>query len=423
MILSEKMRRQSGGDLVQTLYTDSAYDDTMKSSLRIGKVFGIPIYLHLTFLIILPLFVWVFSEGRDEFLGIVLGFGGLDATTGVKYAFGTAAAVVFFVTIVAHELAHSYMAMRYGVKIRSITLMLFGGVASMEEIPRKPGEELKMAFAGPMMSILIGVASFVAMLMVEQLDRSLMSVEGTIILLRIQAFYNILLAGFNLIPAFPMDGGRVLRSFLSSRMSYVDATKKAASVAKVMAAMMGVVGILYGMIFLIFIAFFVYVGAKEEEQATVISESLEGMTVAQLMTSPVQTIHPDTPVQQLLDTMLVTRRMGFPVVRDGSLVGVVTLSDTNRVAKEDTRLTTVKDIMSTEVVTVPMDMPAAKALKIISGRNIGRLPVVDARGALVGIVTRKDFLRMVEIVEARRRGTTWGQPGWDQQGPPPPPTY
>ena len=402
---------------------DSAYDDTMKSSLRIGKVFGIPIYLHLTFLIILPLFVWVFSEGRDEFLGIVLGFGGLDATTGVKYAFGTVAAIVFFVTIVAHELAHSYMAMRYGVKIRSITLMLFGGVASMEEIPRKPGEELKMAFAGPMMSILIGVASFAAMLMVEQLDQSIVSVEGTVILLRIQAFYNILLAGFNLIPAFPMDGGRVLRSFLSSRMSYVDATKKAASVAKVMAAMMGVVGILYGMIFLIFIAFFVYIGAKEEEQATVISESLEGMTVAQLMTSPVQTIHPDTSVQQLLDTMLVTRRMGFPVVRDGTLVGMVTLSDTSRVAKEDTRLATVKDIMSTEVVTVPADMPAAKALKIISGRNIGRLPVVDASGALVGIVTRKDFLRMVEIVEARRRGTTWGQPGWDQQGPPPPPTY
>ncbi len=394
----------------------------MSNSIKIGRVFGIPIYLHLTFLIILPLFVWVFSDGSARLLGITLGFGGLDTSVAVKYAFGTVAAVVFFATIVAHELAHSYMAIRYGVKIRSITLMLFGGVASMEEIPRQPGQELKMAAAGPMTSFAIGVSSYVAMVSVDFLDLGTVAAEGIEILLGIIAFYNVLLGVFNLVPAFPMDGGRVLRSFLATRMSHIDATKKAASIAKVLAAVMGVVGILSFNIFLIFIAFFVYMGAKEEEQATLITESLEGLTVRQLMTSPVQVVHPNMSVQQLLDIMLTTRRMGLPVV-DQDLVGIVTLSDTNKVPKENARMAMVRDIMSLDVTTVGPDAPAAEAIKLMSKKSIGRLPVVDEGGTIVGMVTRKDFLRMVEIIEARRRGTAWGQPNWrdQQQRPPPPP--
>jgi CBS domain-containing protein len=129
-------------------------------------------------------------------------------------------------------------------------------------------------------------------------------------------------------------------------------------------------------------------------------------------------------VQQLLDMMLVTRRMGYPVV-DNGLVGMVTLSDTNKVPKQEVHLRAVRDIMSTDVVTVPPELPASEALKIMAKRNISRLPVMDSSGSLIGIVTKKDFLRMVEIVEARKRGTAWGQPGWDQQQqwrPPPPQT-
>lgn len=396
----------------------------MNSSIKIGRVFGIPIFLHLTFLIILPLFVWVFSEGNAKLLGITIGFGDLDVVVEVRYIFGTIAAIIFFATILAHELAHSYVAIRYGVKIRHITLMLFGGVASMEEIPRQPGQELKMAFAGPMTSLVIGMVAYLMMVVVDGLGSQAVEVEGVSILLGIIAFYNVLLAGFNLLPAFPMDGGRVLRSFLSSRMSHVEATKKAASVAKVLAAIMAFFGILSFNVFLIFIAFFVYVGAKEEEQATIISESLEGMTVGQLMTTGVQVVRPDMSVQQLLDMMLVTRRMGYPVV-DNGLVGMVTLSDTNKVPKQEVHLRAVRDIMSTDVVTVPPELPASEALKIMAKRNISRLPVMDSSGSLIGIVTKKDFLRMVEIVEARKRGTAWGQPGWDQQQqwrPPPPQT-
>lgn len=404
--------------------TVNAYIMAMSSSIKIGRIFGIPIYLHLTFLIILPLFVWVFSSESLRLFGITLGFAGLETSVAVEYAFGTVAAVIFFVTILAHELAHSYVAIRYGVSIRSITLMLFGGVASMEEMPKKPRQELKMALAGPMTSLAIGIVSYVAMVAVGALDIGTVSAEGLEILLGIIAFYNVLLAGFNLIPAFPMDGGRVLRSFLATRMSNIDATRRATAVAKVLAAGMGIVGIVMFNIFLIFIAFFVYMGAKEEEQSTVITESLEGFTVGQLMNDKVQVVHPNMSVEQLMDTMMTTRMMGFPVV-DQSLVGIVTLTDTNKVPKERMRMAMVRDIMSTNVVTVRPDLPAAEAIKLISNRNIGRLPVVDERGILVGIVTRKDFLRMVEIMEARRRGTTWGPPEWhlrQQRTQPPPPS-
>lgn len=397
----------------------------MSSSIKIGRIMGIPIYIHLTFLIILPLFVWVFSSESLTLLGITLGFAGLDTTVAVEYTFGTIAAVIFFITILAHELAHSYVAIRYGVAIRSITLMLFGGVAAMEEMPRKPGQELKMALAGPMTSLAIGIGSYGAMLVVGALDITTVAAQGTEILLGIIAFYNVLLAGFNLIPAFPMDGGRVLRSFLATRMSNIDATRKAAAVAKVLAAAMAVIGIIMPNLFLIFIAFFVYLGAKEEEQSTVITESLEGFTVGQLMNDKVQVVHPNMSVEQLMDTMMTTKMMGFPVV-DHNMVGIVTLSDTNKIPKQKAGFAMVRDIMSRDVVTVRPDLPASDAIKLISRRNVGRLPVVDSNGVLVGIVTRKDLLRMVELMEARRRGIGWGPPEWhlrrERQQPPPPQT-
>ncbi len=390
----------------------------MATSFRIGTVFGIPIQLHFTFLIVLPLFAWVFAEGTGSMFGFDLGFGDLDAGWEVRYAFGIVGAVVFFAAILAHELAHSYTAIRYGVRIKSITLMLFGGVASLEEIPRKPGQELTMAFAGPLTSLVIGLVSYGGMALVDLSRSGSALVEGTVVLLGLMAFYNILLAGFNLLPAFPMDGGRMLRSYLATRMSHLEATRKAAAAGRYIAIAMGVVGV-FTNFFLILIAFFVYFGAKEEERATVISDSLEGLTVRQLMTDAVQVVHPDTTVHQLLDLMFATHHMGFPVV-DYGVVGVVTLTDAQKVPKESVHLMKVRDIMTRDVVSVAPETDAAQALKTMADRKVGRLLVLD-RGRLVGIVTRKDFLRAVDIMLERRRGVAWQRypPG---QAPPPPPS-
>jgi len=390
----------------------------MAASIKIGRILGIPIHLHITFLIILPLFAWVFSENTTRLLGFELGFGGLDAGWETKYAFGTAAAIIFFATILAHELAHSWTAIRYGVRIKSITLMLFGGVASLEDMPKKPGQELTMAFAGPFTSLSIGLGSYAGMTLLNMLSYDSVVFEGTIVLLGLMAFYNILLAGFNLLPAFPMDGGRMLRSYMATKMSHLEATRKAAKAGRYIAIAMGVIGIFTFQIFLILIAFFVYVGAREEEQATVIMDSLEGLRVRQLMTDVVQVVHPDTTIQQLLDLMLATHHMGFPVV-DYGVVGIVTLTDAQKVPKETVPHRMVRDIMTRDVVSVHHDTDASQALKIMTGKNIGRLLVMDG-DRLVGIVTKKDFLRAVDIMLARRQGSAWQYvpPG---QAPPPPP--
>jgi len=388
---------------------------SVSAAIKIGRIFGIPIYLHITFLLILPLFVYVFSSppGETEIFGIPLTFKNLDANLLIKYSFGTMAAILFFVTILGHELAHSYLAQKYGVRIKSITLMIFGGVASMEAVPRQPGQEWRMAFAGPATSLAMGAASFAAMLGMDTLNSGSAMISGIVILLGILGFYNILLAGFNLIPAFPMDGGRLLRAFFASRMPYLEATKRAAKIGRYFAIGMGVVGI-FTNFWLILIALFVYIGATEEEQATTISETLHGMTVRQLMTDAVQVIHPDTSVVQLQDLILMTKHKGFPVV-DKGLVGIVTQVDTNKVPREQLQFARVSDIMTRDVVTVPPEMDAARALTVLTEKRIGRLPVVDG-DRLVGIVTKTDFLRAVEVMTARREMALWVQ-----QYPPRPP--
>lgn len=373
----------------------------MAASIGIGRIFGIPIKLHITFLIILPLFVYIFANPATQttFFGLPMSFKELAASSLVKYAMGTIAAVLFFAGILAHEIAHSYLALRYGVKIKSITLMIFGGVSAMEEMPRQPGQEWRMAFAGPFTSLVIGAASWALMLLFKLTGTASVTIDALVILLGIMAFYNLLLAGFNLIPAFPMDGGRLLRSFYARRMSYMEATIRAARIGRYFAIAMGIFGLFYNF-FLIIVALFIYIGATEEEQATTVTESLQGMTVRQLMSSPVQVVPPDMTVQQLHDMMLATRFMGFPVV-DNGLVGIVTLTDTQKHPREQLPFIKVRDIMTRVVVTVPPDMDASKALNLMNQRRISRLIVMD--GALItGIVTQRDFLRAINIAVVRK---------------------
>jgi len=395
----------------------------MNSSIKIGRILGIPIYLHLTFLIILALFVYIFTISSDSLFGITVGFGDLDAGWETRLAFGAATSVIFFATVLAHELSHSYAAIRYGVRIRSITLMLFGGMASMEEIPRGPGQELKMSFAGPLSSLIIGLGSYGGMLALELANSESVFLEGMAILFGIIGFYNVLLAGFNLLPAFPMDGGRMLRSYLATRMPYIQATRMAARVGRYAAIAMGVFGLfVVPSPFLILIAIFVYLAASEEEKSTAITESLRGVRVRDVMMKDAQTIHPNTSIRQFLNLMLSTKQMGFPVV-DGTLVGIVTLSDAQRVPDETKSFAIVRDVMSRDVVTAHPDADAATALRTMVERNIKVLVVID-QGAVIGVVTSKDLLRAAEIMETIREGSIMNQNPPDQgsQVPPIPPT-
>ncbi len=380
---------------------------------------GIPMKLHLTFIIILAFIVFLFYQNSSEILGITLGFGGLDTDWGTRVAFSAVAAVIFFITVIIHELAHSYVAMRYGVKIRSITLMIFGGIATMEEIPKKPRQELMMAAAGPLSSFAMGFVFYGSMQLLALIESNSIVLEGTLILLGLIAFYNVFLAAFNLLPAFPMDGGRVLRSALATRMSHLQATKKAAAVGRFCAIAMGVFAIWLGFdIILIAIAIFIYFAGRDEEQATIINDSLEGMNVMGLMSTDVKVVHPDTSVQQLIDLMYYTRHKGFPVV-DRGLVGMVTLADTKKISMQTFPFARVRDVMISPAITVTPSTIAVDALKLMSEKKVDRLAVVNESGSLVGVITREDFLRVVDIAAARKQRANWGSP--PGQVPPPPP--
>ncbi|MDI6917268.1 MAG: M50 family metallopeptidase [Thermoplasmatales archaeon] len=366
----------------------------MKTSISIGRIMGIPIKLHITFLLILPVFAYFFAFSTVNIMVFTLGFGDAASLT-VKCVFGALAAVLFFVCVLFHELGHSYVALRHGTKIKSITLLIFGGIASMEEIPKEPGTECSIALAGPLVSLLIGVLSLMLFFFLYQTTSMLLYVKT---LFGILAFYNIFLAGFNFLPAFPMDGGRVLRAFLATKTGYIDATEKAAGVGKIFAIFMGILGFLLlpGGIWFVLIAFIIYIGASEEEKSTVVAVTLEGIKVKDIMTPGVVTVPSAMTASELVDFMLKTKHMGYPVF-DESLLGIVTLNDVRKIPVENRINTPVRDIMTKNIISIKSGMGAVDALKIMVKHNIGRLLVID-NNALVGIVSRTDLIRSVQIL-------------------------
>ncbi len=380
----------------------------MKWSFQIGGIRGIPIKLHLTFLIILLLVIWLFATNdyRIETLGVILGFGSMNISTGLKYLLGAIASVLFFATLLFHELSHSIVAQGYGVNIRSITLFVIGGVSQMEEIPREPRMEARISAAGPALSLGIDIVSYAIYYLfgpVSPAETEATLKNVTLIVVGIIAFYNILLGFFNLIPAFPMDGGRLLRAGFATHMPYIDATKRAVVVGKSFAFAMGLFGLLtlaVGGLWLLLIALFIYFGGSEEEKATVVSVTLEGVKVRDLMSSVPNVIYvpPDWMLDQLIEVMFKTKHMGYPVQKslDSPVLGVITFSDVQRVQASERATTRVEDVMKREIISIPPDADAYDALKLMSMHNLGRLMVMED-GQMQGIVSRTDLVRAIKF--------------------------
>ncbi len=350
----------------------------MRASFRLFEVSGIEVRVHLSLLIILALLIYVFYITPPPY-----GFAIFDDP--VRLTLAVLASFMMFGAILAHELAHSIAARRYGVKVRGIMLFIFGGVAMMEKMPKNPREELRIALAGPFTSFAIAAISFFL---------SFLPVKPISALFMLLAYFNLFIGVFNLLPAFPMDGGRVLRSFLARRMNYVKATKIAAETGKMFAVMMGVIGLFYNP-WLILIALFIYIGASEEERLVALESVLAGMRVEDIMTRDVITVHPSMKVSELVDMMLKYKHLGYPVVDEGELVGIVTLKDVINANPESE----IREVMSKEVVTVHPNATAFDAFKLMSEMKIGRLPVVED-GKLVGIISRSDLMKVTEILEA-----------------------
>jgi CBS domain-containing protein len=207
---------------------------------------------------------------------------------------------------------------------------------------------------------------------------------------------NVILCFFNLIPAFPMDGGRVLRAWLATRMPLHKATKIAADIGKGFAILFGIIGLFVFSPFLILIALFIYIGANMESVAVKYSHLLQDVTVGDMMSSPVTTVPPTMPVRQVIEMMYTSKHLGFPVVERDTLTGMVTLIDVNRTSPIDREAMQVRDIMTRDPITLPPAAPVIDALRIMSAHDIERIPIVQD-DKILGIVTRTDILKVTEL--------------------------
>ncbi len=350
---------------------------------------GIPIKLHITFLLILPLFVYIFAINPAPY-----GFSNISEVS-TRYLLAFATTILIFSSILLHEIGHSYFAKKYGVKIDSITLLLFGGVASMEEIPRNPAQEAKMAIAGPIVSFTIGTMCLVLNGVISDLQPSF-SDTNIFHVIWLTGYINLIVGVFNLLPAFPMDGGRILRAWYATSMSYVEATQRAAYIGKMFAFMMGILGILANP-WLILIAFFIYIGASEEARITTVSVILEKVPVQKVMSSDIVSVQPSMSIDELSTLMFEKKHMGYPVIEGNNLKGIVTFTDVHTIPQQERANVLVSDVMTKDVITIPIDADASEALKLISTRNIGRVLVTD-NNSIVGILSRTDLVRALQLL-------------------------
>lgn len=354
------------------------------------RLFGIPVYLDSTFLVILPLLAWMIGSRLDLYVRLLRL--GVDPATlqqgALPYILGLIAALGLFGSVLVHELGHSIVARRYGVEAKRITLWILGGVAQLEEMPRQRGAEATVAIAGPLTSFAVAAACWAVLTSLPQEAASARFVFGYL------AFTNVALGTFNLLPALPLDGGRVLRSLLALRMPHLRATQLATSVSQVLAVLLGLFGFLSLNIFLVLIAFFVYMAGSSEAQTTLVAEMLEGIGVDYLMTREVSTVHPRMRVSELVDKMLRERHLGYPVLDDADrLIGMVTLGGIQGADPD----AAVEQVMSRRIVTIQQGSSALEAFQIMSRNNFERLVVVDSSGQMVGIISKTDLVRAVQV--------------------------
>ena len=374
----------------------------MDGSIRIGRIFGIPILIHYTFVLVIPLFAWIIGSQIADTTDLLQKVFAVPVdmtliTAGyMPYLLGTVVALGLFFGVLVHELAHSLVARKKGLKMQSITLLMFGGIAQMDEGAPDPKVELPMALAGPVMSLIFGLACCGLVYLTPQITTDPAVAGVLIFVFGYLGFLNIILCVFNLLPAFPMDGGRVLRAVLAKRMPLYRATRIAASVGKGFAIIFGFVGLFLFSPFLILIALFIYIGAGMESASVQYSYFLQDVTIGAMMSSPVMTVPPTLPIRNVIDMMYVSKHLGFPVVDRGALVGMITLVDVNRTSPIDREALQVRDMMTHDPITLPPTAPVIDALRIMSAKNINRIPIVQD-GELVGIVTRTDILKVIEL--------------------------
>lgn len=369
----------------------------MKWSIPLGRWFGIPVYLHLTFVLVLgflALASWLASQSV------------LSALAGAGFF-----AAIFF-CVLLHEFGHALMARRYGVGTRDITLLPIGGVARLERMPEKPGQEFWIALAGPAVNVVLAVLLLVWLVLTRSLEpvAGLSATSGGMAE-RLLAV-NVLLVLFNLLPAFPMDGGRVLRSLLAMRLEYARATRIAGRMGQGMAFLFAFAGLFINPMLLL-IALFVWIGASQEMHMTETRSALAGVTVGQAMLTEYRALSGDERLAEVARIVLAGSQQDFPVVEAGSVTGLLErkhlLEGLNRMGPE----AVVRDVMCREFPLVGESELVESLLAKNYHAEFPTLPVVS-NGRVIGLFTLDNLSEFVLLKSAvESAGMVAGRaPGW-----------
>lgn len=363
----------------------------MGSSWKIGQVFGIPIRMHYTWIIIFVLItvsLITYVPGSTEYPLVD------------RIFFGVVTSLLFFISIIIHELFHSIVAVKNGIPVKDITLFVFGGVSQITKEAGRPGTELVMAIMGPVSSYALAGIFFGLASVIMAVGYDLASVFAGWL-----AYINLALGTFNLIPGFPLDGGRVLRSIIwMVSGNYARATRVATTVGRVVAYLFIFGGIVvlftqdwFAGLWLAFIGWFLESAASSSQRQAALKEALRGYKARDVMTSECVSIPPDVSVSQLVhDHILPTGRRCVFVLDQGNLQGVVSLSDIKMASKETWDRTRVADIMTpvSKLKWVSPDEPALNLFERMDEHDVNQLPVVE-NGRVIGMIARDNVIRFL----------------------------
>ncbi len=365
----------------------------MNNSLRIFTFKGIPVEIHISWLLIFSLLS--ISLAMGYFPETVEGY-----SNQVYWAAGIITTLVIFASVLTHEFGHSLVALKEGIPIKKITLFIFGGVAHMEHDPNHPSAELKITAAGPLTSLLIAAAAGAVYYLL--LTPGLLASEAVLIVARV----NLVMAVFNLVPAFPLDGGRLFRSIVwYFNKNMLTATRIAAGFGSFLSFLIMALG--FTMIFfqgnilgiwLIFIGWMIYQAGQSSYSQLVFKDTFAGMKVSELMSTDLQTISPDATLDELADHFLHYKYGAFPVVYGSTTHGLVSLQHVKEIPREKWAETRVSQVLTPlkETMVLKPDNDAAEVMMRMAAQNTGRALVME-NGDLVGLLSRTDMMRFMQM--------------------------
>lgn len=361
-------------------------------SWHLGTMFGIGVYVHWTFLLLLS-FV-VFTQLTGDSASVVQLLGTIFLVVSV------------FVCVVLHEFGHALMARRYGVETRDIILLPIGGLARLERMPEDPGQELMVAIAGPAVNVVIAFlllgllvaigasGAFGDLAQIQSPEEFFLLTQNSVLGIVTQYLLtllsiNAILVAFNMLPAFPMDGGRVLRSILAYNMDRVRATKIAASVGQFMAIMFAVIAVMAWHPFLLFIALVVFLAAGGEADEVQRNSLLKGLPVASAMQTQFRTLHPEQTLEDAIDALLSGSQQDFPIVDEDRYVGMLERTRLFQALREEDRSTKLSQEVNFKTQPIEADEDLAKVLQTMRQNSVSTIPVMRD-GRLVGLLTMEN---------------------------------